>query len=71
LKDSTIGDRTKLARRHCRASSAGFAGATDSRGRFGRGAEPPFRVNEVISKAMDFIEDHVDGYVTDVQVEIL
>jgi uncharacterized protein YlxP (DUF503 family) len=27
--------------------------------------------NEVISKAMDFIEDHVDGYVTDVQVEIL
>ena len=27
--------------------------------------------NEVISKAMDFLEDHVDGYVTDVQVEIL
>ena len=27
--------------------------------------------NEVISKAMDFIEDHVDGYVTDVEVEIL
>jgi uncharacterized protein YlxP (DUF503 family) len=27
--------------------------------------------NEVVSKAMDFIEDHVDGYVTDVQVEIL
>jgi uncharacterized protein YlxP (DUF503 family) len=27
--------------------------------------------NEVISKAMDFIEDHVDGYVTDIQVEIL
>jgi len=27
--------------------------------------------NEVISKAMDFIEDHVDGYVTDVHVEIL
>jgi uncharacterized protein YlxP (DUF503 family) len=27
--------------------------------------------NEVISKAMDFIEDHVEGYVTDVQVEIL
>jgi len=26
--------------------------------------------NEVISKAMDFIEDHVDGYVTDVEVEI-
>ncbi|MBI2216843.1 MAG: DUF503 domain-containing protein [Candidatus Rokubacteria bacterium] len=27
--------------------------------------------NEVVSKAMDFIEDHVDGYVTGVQVEIL
>ena len=27
--------------------------------------------NEVISKAMDYIEDHVDGWVTDVQVEIL
>ena len=27
--------------------------------------------NAVISKAMDFIEDHVEGYVTDVQVEIL
>jgi uncharacterized protein len=27
--------------------------------------------NEVVSKAMDFIEDHVDGYVTEVQVEIL
>ena len=27
--------------------------------------------NEVISKAMDFIEDHVDGYVTDIHVEIL
>jgi uncharacterized protein len=27
--------------------------------------------NEVISKAMDFIEDNVDGYVTDVEVEIL
>ena len=27
--------------------------------------------NEVISKAMDFIEDSVDGYVTDIQVEIL
>ena len=27
--------------------------------------------NEVISKAMDFLEDHVDGYVTDVHVEIL
>ena len=27
--------------------------------------------NEVISKAMDFIEDHVDGYVTDIEVEIL
>jgi uncharacterized protein YlxP (DUF503 family) len=27
--------------------------------------------NEVISKAMDFIEDNVDGYVIDVQIEIL
>jgi len=27
--------------------------------------------NEVISKAMDFIEDNVEGYVTDVHVEIL
>ena len=27
--------------------------------------------NEVISKAMDFIEDNVDGYVIDVHVEIL
>ena len=27
--------------------------------------------NEVVSKAVDFIEDHVDGYITDVQVEIL
>jgi len=27
--------------------------------------------NEVISKAMDYIEDHVDGWVTDIQVEIL
>ena len=27
--------------------------------------------NEVISKAIDFIEDNVEGYVTDVQVEIL
>ena len=27
--------------------------------------------NEVISKAMDFIEDNVEGYVTDVEVEIL
>jgi hypothetical protein len=27
--------------------------------------------NEVISKAVDFIEAHVEGYVTDVQVEIL
>ena len=27
--------------------------------------------NEVISKAMDYIEDHVDGYVTDIEVEIL
>ena len=27
--------------------------------------------NEVISKAMDYIEDHVDGWVTDVHVEIL
>jgi len=27
--------------------------------------------NEVVSKAVDFIEDNVDGYVTDVQMEIL
>jgi uncharacterized protein YlxP (DUF503 family) len=27
--------------------------------------------NEVISKAMDFLEDNVDGYVTDVHVELL
>jgi uncharacterized protein YlxP (DUF503 family) len=27
--------------------------------------------NEVISKAMDFLEDNVDGYVTDIEVEIL
>jgi uncharacterized protein len=27
--------------------------------------------NEVISKAMDFIEDNLDGYVTNVEVEIL
>ena len=27
--------------------------------------------NEVISKAMDFLEDNVDGYVTDVHVEML
>ena len=27
--------------------------------------------NEVISKAMDYIEDNVDGYVTDIHVEIL
>ncbi len=27
--------------------------------------------NEVVSKAMDFIADHVDGYVTGVEVEIL
>jgi len=27
--------------------------------------------NEVISKAMDYIEDHVDGWVTDIHVEIL
>ena len=27
--------------------------------------------NEVISKAMDFIEDNVEGYVVDVQLEIL
>jgi uncharacterized protein YlxP (DUF503 family) len=27
--------------------------------------------NAVISKAMDYVEDHVDGYVTDIQVEIL
>ncbi len=26
--------------------------------------------NEVISKAMDFLEDNVDGYVTDIEVEI-
>ncbi len=27
--------------------------------------------NEVISKALDFIEDNVEGYVVDVQLEIL
>jgi uncharacterized protein len=27
--------------------------------------------NEVVSKAVDFIEDHVEGYVTGVSVEIL
>jgi uncharacterized protein YlxP (DUF503 family) len=27
--------------------------------------------NEVVSKAMDFIEDHVEGIVVDVSVEIL
>ncbi|HTK91080.1 MAG TPA: DUF503 domain-containing protein [Verrucomicrobiae bacterium] len=27
--------------------------------------------NEVISKAVDFIEDNLDGYVTNVEVEIL
>ena len=27
--------------------------------------------NEVVSKAMDFIEDHVEGRVVDMQVEIL
>jgi uncharacterized protein YlxP (DUF503 family) len=27
--------------------------------------------NAVISRAMDYIEDHVDGYVTDVHLEIL
>jgi hypothetical protein len=27
--------------------------------------------NEVVSKAVDFIEDNVDGYVTDVSVEIV
>jgi uncharacterized protein YlxP (DUF503 family) len=27
--------------------------------------------NEVISKAMDFLEDNVDGYVTDVHLEVL
>ena len=27
--------------------------------------------NAVISKAMDYIEDNVDGYIIDVQVEIL
>jgi uncharacterized protein YlxP (DUF503 family) len=27
--------------------------------------------NQVISKAMDYIEDNVDGYVIDLQVEIL
>ncbi len=26
--------------------------------------------NEVISKAMDFLEDNVEGYVTDIEVEI-
>ena len=26
--------------------------------------------NEVISKAMDFLEDNVEGYVTDVEVEV-
>ena len=27
--------------------------------------------NEVVSKAVNFIEDHLDGYVTDVSVEIV
>jgi uncharacterized protein YlxP (DUF503 family) len=27
--------------------------------------------NEVVSKAVDFIEENVDGYVTDVSVEII
>lgn len=27
--------------------------------------------NEVISKAVDFIEDNLDGYVTDIHVEVL
>jgi uncharacterized protein len=27
--------------------------------------------NEVISKAVDFIEDNLDGYITNVEVEIL
>ena len=27
--------------------------------------------NEVISKALDFIEDNLDGYITNVEVEIL
>ena len=27
--------------------------------------------NEVISKALDFIEDNLDGYVTDLHVEVL
>jgi uncharacterized protein len=27
--------------------------------------------NEVISKALDFIEDNLDGYVTDTHVEVL
>ena len=27
--------------------------------------------NEVISKALDFIEDNLDGYVTDIHVEML
>jgi uncharacterized protein YlxP (DUF503 family) len=27
--------------------------------------------NEVISKAIDFIEDNLDGYVTDIHVEVL
>ncbi len=31
----------------------------------------PDVANEVISKAMDYIEDNVDGWVTDIQVEIL
>ena len=26
--------------------------------------------NEVISKAMDFLEDNVEGYVTDIEVEV-
>jgi uncharacterized protein YlxP (DUF503 family) len=31
----------------------------------------PRHANEVVSKAMDFIEDHVDGRVIDESVEIL
>ncbi len=27
--------------------------------------------NEVMSKALDFIEDNLDGYVTDIHVEVL
>jgi len=30
-----------------------------------------WHANEVISKAVDFIEDNLDGYITNVEVEIL